>query len=61
MTTESENMSLEKALKVIEQIAERYDRDMQACAMARRVDRERRNAIHAAATEGGASGWNETL
>ena len=51
MTTESEDMSLEKALQVIEQIAERYERDMQLCAMARRVDRERRDAIHAAQNE----------
>ena len=61
MTTESEDMSLEKALKVIEQIAERYERDMQLCAMARRVDRERRDAIHAAPPEGSDSGRNEAL
>ena len=61
MTTESEDMSLEKALQVIEQIAERYERDMQACAMAGRIDRERRDAIHAAAAEGGTSGGDEAL
>ena len=51
MTTESEDMTLEKALQVIKQIAERYERDMELCAMARRVDRERRDAIHAAQNE----------
>lgn len=56
-----EDMSLEKALQVIEQIAERYERDMQLCAMARRVDRERRNTLHAEAEEGSTSGGNETL
>jgi len=61
MTTESEDMSLEKALKVIEQIAERYDRDMQACAMARRVERDRRNAIQAATSESGRSGGADAL
>lgn len=61
MTTESENMSLEKALKVIEQIAERYERDMQLCAMAGRVDRERRNAIHAAQAASGTSGRADAL
>jgi len=61
MTTESEDMSLEKALKVIEQIAERYDRDMQACAMARRVDRKRADAIHGQTPAGGDSGRNDSL
>ena len=61
MTTESEDMSLEKALKVIEQIAERYDRDMQACAMARRVDRKRADALHATQGTGGASSGDEAV
>ena len=61
MTIESEDMSLEKALEIIKQIAERYDRDMQACAMAGRIERERRNALHAAPPEGSDSGGNETL
>jgi len=56
-----EDMSLEKALEIIKQIAERHDRDMQACAMARRVDRERRNAIHAAQAASGTSGRADAL
>ena len=56
-----EDMSLEKALEIIKQIAERHERDMQACAMARRVDRERRDAIHAEAAEGSTSGRADAL
>jgi len=54
-------MSLEKALEIIKQIAERHERDLQACAVAQRIERERRNALHAAAAEGSESGRNETL
>ena len=61
MTTESEDMSLEKALEIIKQIAERHERDMQACAMAGRIERERRNAIHAEAAEGSESGRAENV
>lgn len=35
-------MTLEQALKEIERIAERYTRDMAACAAAAKRDRERR-------------------
>ena len=56
-----EDLSLEKALEIIKQIAERHERDMQACAMAGRIERERRNAIHAEAAEGGTSGGDEAL
>ena len=34
-------MTLEEALKEIERIAERYDRDMRLCEMAARIERER--------------------
>jgi len=51
----------DEAVEIIKGIAERHERDMAACEMARRVDRERRNAIHAAATEGGASGGADAL
>ena len=34
-------MTLEQALKEIERIAERYDRDMRLCEMAARIQRER--------------------
>ena len=61
MTTESEDMSLEKALEIIKQIAERHERDMQACAMAGRIERERRDAIHAAPPEGSDSGGHEPV
>lgn len=56
-----EDLSLEKALEIIKQIAERHERDMQACAVAQRINRERRNAIHAAQAEGSDSGRNEAL
>jgi len=56
-----EDMSLEEALKEIARIAERYERDMQACAVAERINRERRNAIHAEAAEGSTSGGNEPV
>ena len=56
-----EDMSLEKALEIIKQIAERYDRDMQACAMAGRSARDRRDAIHDQAAEGSDSGGHEPV
>ena len=56
-----EDMSLEKALEIIKQIAERHERDLQACAVAARIDRERRNAIHAAQAASGTSGGNEPV
>jgi len=56
MTTESEDMSLEKALEVIKQIAERYERDHAVSEVAQRIERDRRNALHAAAAEGSESG-----
>ena len=56
-----EDMSLEKALEIIKQIAERHERDLQACAVAQRIERERRNALHAAPPEGSDGGRNETL
>ena len=58
---ESEDMSLEKALQVIKQIAERYDRDMELCRMAGRIERDRRNAIHAAQNESGPSSGPDAL
>ncbi|NCB40679.1 MAG: hypothetical protein EOM80_18110 [Erysipelotrichia bacterium] len=61
MTTESEDMSLEKALEVIKQIAERHERDMAACAMAGRIERERRNALQAAQAAGSESGRAEVV
>ena len=54
-------MSLEEALKEIARIAERYERDMAACALAARIDRDRRDALHAAPAEGSDSCRNETL
>lgn len=54
-------MNLNEALKIIKEIAERYERDMQACAMAGRIERDRRNALHAAAAEGSASSGHEDV
>ena len=54
-------MDLNEALKIIKEIAERHERDMQACTMAGRIERERRNAIHAEAAEGSESGRAEAL
>ena len=54
-------MDLNEALKIIKEIAERHERDMQACAVARRVDRERRDAIHAAQAASGTSGRADAL
>ena len=56
-----EDLSLEKALEIIKQIAERHERDMQACAMAGRIERERRNTIHAAQAAGSESGRAEVV
>jgi hypothetical protein len=54
-------VTLEESLKEIIKIAERYERDMQACAVAGRIERDRRNAIHAAAAEGSASSGHEDV
>ena len=56
-----EDMSLEKALEIIKQIAERHERDLQACAVAARIDRDRRNTLHAEAATGSNGGGDETL
>ncbi len=56
-----EEVTLEESLKEIIKIAERYERDMQLCAMAGRVDRERRDAIHAAQATSGTSGRADAL
>ena len=56
-----EDMSLEKALEIIKQIAERHERDLQACAMAQRIERDRRNTLHAAQAASGTSGGNEPV
>ena len=34
-------MDLNEALKIIKEIAERFERDMRLCEMAARIDRER--------------------
>ena len=54
-------MDLNEALKIIKEIAERHERDMAACEMARRIERERRNAIHAAQATSGTSGRADAL
>ena len=59
MTTE--DMPLEKALEVIKQIAERFERISECEKMARRIDRERADALHAEATEGSDSGGAEVV
>ena len=56
-----EAMTLEKALEIIKQIAERHERDLQACAVAQRIERERRNTLHAEAATGSNGGGDETL
>jgi len=56
-----EDMSLEKALEIIKQIAERHERDLQACAVAARIDRDRRNTLHAAQAASGTSGRDDAL
>lgn len=56
-----EDMPLEKALETIKQIAERFERISECEKMARRVDRERADALHAEAAEGSTSGGNEAL
>jgi len=56
-----EDMSLEKALEIIKQIAERHERDLQACEVAARIDRDRRNTLHAEAATGSNGGGDETL
>ena len=61
MTTESEDMSLEKALEVIKQIAERFERISKCAAVAERIDRDRADAIQAATSESGRSGGADAL
>ena len=56
-----EAITLEKALEEIERIAERYNRGMAVCEVARRVERDRRNTLHAEAATGSNGGGNETL
>jgi len=59
MTTE--DMPLEKALEVIKQIAERFERISECEKMARRVDRKRADAIHGQTPAGGTSGRADAL
>lgn len=54
-------MEPDEAVEIIKGIAERHERNMAACEMARRVERNRRNAIHAATAESCRSGWDEAL
>ncbi|MDD2998458.1 MAG: hypothetical protein PHV05_05305 [Candidatus Riflebacteria bacterium] len=54
-------MDLSEALKIIKEIAERFERDHAVTEVAQRIDRERRNALHAATPEGSDSGGNEAL
>ena len=54
-------MELNEALKVIKSIAERHERDMRACEMARRIERERRDALHAAPPESSGSSGDEAV
>ena len=56
-----EDLSLEKALEIIKQIAERHERDMAACEVAARIDRDRRNTLHAEAATGSNGDGDETL
>ena len=56
-----EDLSLEKALEIIKQIAERHERDMQACEVAARIDRDRRNILYVEAATGSNGGRHETL
>ncbi len=56
-----EDMPLEKALEVIKQIAERFERVSECEKMARRIDRKRANAIHAAAAESSDGSGNGAL
>jgi len=51
----------DEAVEIIKGIAERHERDMAACEMARRVERDRRNAIQAATSESGRSGGDEVM
>ncbi len=54
-------MQPDEAVEIIKSIAERHERNMAACEMARRIERDRRNTIHAKATEGSDSCRNEAL
>ena len=59
MTTE--DMPLEKALEVIKQIAERFERVSECEKVARRIDRDRADAIHAAQGTGSAGSRDEDV
>ena len=59
MTTE--DMPLEKALEIIKQIAERFERVSKCSEVAERIDRDRADALHATQRTGGAGSGNETL
>lgn len=56
-----EDMPLEKALEVIKQIAERFERISECEKMAGRVDRKRADALHGQATKGSDGGGNDSL
>ena len=56
-----EDMPLEKALEVIKQIAERFERISECEKMARRIDRKRADALHGQAAKGSDSGRNDSL
>lgn len=59
MTTE--DISLEKALEIIKQIAERFERVSRCAEVAERIDRKRADALHAAQATSSDSGRNEAL
>jgi hypothetical protein len=54
-------MQPDEAVEIIKGIAERHERNMAVCEMARRIERDRRNTIHAATAESCRSGGDETL
>ena len=54
-------MQPDEAVEIIKGIAERHERNMAACEVAGRIDRDRRNAIHAATAESCRSGGDEAL
>jgi len=51
----------DEAVEIIKGIAERHERDMAACEVAARIDRDRRNTLHAEAATGSNGGGDETL
>lgn len=59
MTTE--DMPLEKALEIIKQIAERFERVSKCSEVAERIDRDRADTLHDEATESSDSGGNDSL